>query len=239
MSFYPVNLNIHKRFCLIIGGGEVAARKVEQVLACGAKVAVISPKACPRIRELAAEGRMEWRRRDYCPGDLRGAFLVFAATDKAEVQQQVIDEAKERDILLNSADNPEACTFQVPATVRQGELLLAISTGGGSPAVAAWIRKRLEREFGPEYGVLVRLFSSIRGAVLGDGSSSWSHQLLFEKILEMDVLSCINREDWPALGERLAGILPATINAADLVADITAGGNLTRTKTRGRALQDD
>ena len=226
MQFYPVNLNIHKRFCLIVGGGEVAARKIEQVLACEARVTVISPKACPRIRELAAEGRIEWHQRGYCPGDLRGAFLVFAATDKADVQQQVVSEAKERGILLNSADTPEACTFQVPATVRQGELLLAISTGGGSPAVAAWIRKRLEREFGPEYGILVRLFSLIRGAVVGDGRSSWSHQLLFEKILEMDVLSCISREDWPTLRERLAVILPVTINAAELVADISAGGSL-------------
>ena len=141
MSFYPVNLNIHNRFCLIIGGGEVAARKIEQVLTCGARVKVISPKACPRIRELASAGRIEWQERGYRPGDLREAFLVFAATDKAYVQQQVIGEAQERNILLNSADTPEACTFQVPATVRQGELLLAISTGGGSPAVAAWIRK--------------------------------------------------------------------------------------------------
>lgn len=239
MSFYPVNLNIHKRFCLIVGGGEVAARKIEQVLACEARVKVISPTACARVRELAAESRIEWQQRGYCPGDLRGAFLVFAATDKAEVQQQVIGEAQERNVLINSADNPEACTFQVPATVRQGELLLAISTGGGSPAVAAWIRKRLEREFGPEYGVLVRLFSSIRGAVVGDGGSSWSHQLLFEKILEMDVLSCISREDWPTLRERLAVILPATINVAELVTDITSSGSLERTKSRGRVLPDD
>ena len=222
MSFYPVNLNIQKRFCLIVGGGEVAARKIEPVLACGARIRVISPVACARIKELAADGRIEWQQRGYRPGDLQGAFLVFAATDNGDVQQQVIGEAQERSILMNSADNPEACTFQVPATVRQGDLLLAISTGGGSPALAAWIRKRLEREFGPEYGLLVRLFSSIRGAVVGDGSLPCLHQLLFEKILEMDVLSCINNKDWPALEERLAGILPATINVAGLVADLAA-----------------
>jgi precorrin-2 dehydrogenase / sirohydrochlorin ferrochelatase len=232
MSFYPVNLNIHKRFCLIVGGGDVAARKIEQVLACEARVKVISPEACARVRELAAKGRIEWQQRGYRPGDLQGAFLVFATTDKVDVQRQVISEAQELNILINSADNPEACTFQVPATVRQGELLLAISTGGGSPALAAWIRKKLEREFGPEYGVLVRLFSSIRGAVVGDGSSSWSHQLLFEKILGIDMLSCISREDWPTLQEKLTGILPSTINVAELVADITSSGNLEKNKSR-------
>ena len=232
MSFYPVNLNIHNRFCLIVGGGEVAARKIEQVLACDARVRVISPEACPRIRELAAEGGIEWRQRGYRSGDLQGAFLVFATTDNIDVQHQVISEAREHDILLNSADHPEACTFQVPASVRQGELLLTISTGGGSPALAAWIRKRLEREFGPEYGILVRLFSSIRGAVVGDGSSSWSHQLLFEKILELDLLSCISREDWPALREKLTGVLPATINVAELVADITSSRSREKIKSR-------
>ena len=222
MLFYPANLNIQKRFCLIVGGGEVAARKIEPVLACGARIRVISPVACARIRELAADGRIEWQQRAYRPGDLQGAFLVFATTDNSDVQQQVISEAQDLHILINSADNPEACTFQVPATVRQGDLLLAVSTGGGSPALAAWIRKKLEQEYGPDYGLLVRLFSSIRGVVVGDGASPCLHQLLFEKILEMDVLSCISNEDWPALEERLAGILPATINVAGLVADLAA-----------------
>jgi precorrin-2 dehydrogenase/sirohydrochlorin ferrochelatase len=238
MPFYPVNLNIQKRFCLIVGGGEVAARKIEAVLACGARIRVISPVACARIRELAADGRIEWQQRVYSPGDLQGAFLVFATTDNSDVQQQVIGEAQERSILINSADNPEACTFQVPATVRQGDLLLAVSTGGGSPALAAWIRKRLEQEYGSDYGLLVRLFSSIRGTVVGDGGLPCLHQRLFEKILEMDVLSCISNEDWPTLQERLEGILPATINVAGLVADLAGSGSLEK-KNRRRALQDD
>jgi precorrin-2 dehydrogenase/sirohydrochlorin ferrochelatase len=216
----------------------VAARKIEPVLACGARIRVISPVACTRIRELAAAGRIEWQQRAYRPGDLQGAFLVFATTDNSDVQQQVISEAQDLSILINSADNPEACMFQVPATVRQGDLLLAVSTGGGSPALAAWIRKRLEGEFGPEYGVMVRLFSSIRGAVIGDGASPWLHQLLFEKILEMDVLSCISNKDWPALQERLEGILPATIDVAGLVADIALSRGL-ETNNRGKAQLDD
>jgi precorrin-2 dehydrogenase / sirohydrochlorin ferrochelatase len=238
MPFYPVNLNIQNRFCLIVGGGEVASRKIEPVLACGARVRVISPAACTRIRELAIAGRIEWQQRGYRPGDLQGAFLVFAATDNVDVQQQVVSEAQERGILMNSADNPEACTFQVPATVRQGDLLLTISTGGGSPALAAWIRKRLAREFAPEYGLLVRLFATIRRAVAGDGALPLARPLLYEKILETDVLSCIGNKDWPALQERLAGILPPTIDVAGLVADIALTESH-ETNKKGRALRDD
>ena len=170
--------------------------------------------------ELAAQGKIEWQHRGYRPGDLRGAFLVFAATDDPAIQRQVTDEARELNVLINIADNSSECCFQLPAAVRRGDLLLTISTSGGSPALSAWIRRKLEGEFGPEYGVLVRLFSTIRGAVIGDGASSSLHQILFEKMLEGDLLSLIRNEDWGGLRERLAGILPATINAAELVAFI-------------------
>jgi precorrin-2 dehydrogenase/sirohydrochlorin ferrochelatase len=222
MPYYPVNLNIHGRFCLIVGGGGVAARKVGPILQCGAHVRVISPAACSRITELAAQGRIEWQQREYRQGDLQGAFLVFAATDNPDVQRQVADEAREYNIMINRADSPGECSFQLPAAVRRGDLLLTISTSGGSPALSAWIRRRLEQEFGPEYRQMVMLFSSIRGDVVGDGAASSLHQLLFEQLLEIDLLSLLRKKDWPTLQERLAAILPATINAADLVAALTS-----------------
>jgi precorrin-2 dehydrogenase len=222
MPLYPVNLKIQNRLCLIIGGGEVAARKIEPLLACGAKVRVISPTVGDGIRNLAENGKIEWRRRGFRTGDLQGAFLVFAATDNSVVQKQVVEEARALDVLLNSVDIPEACSFQVPAMVRQGDLLLAVSTGGGSPALSAWIRKELAREYGVEYGLLVDLLASIRSEIVGDGGSPWSHKLVFEKILEMDVLSCLRDRDWPALQARLAPVLPERINVAELVANISA-----------------
>jgi precorrin-2 dehydrogenase / sirohydrochlorin ferrochelatase len=225
MSLYPVALALQKRLCLIVGGGEVAARKIEPLLACGARIRMVSPEACASLRELADEGRIEWLPRGYQAGDLQGAFLVFAATNNGDVQRLVVHEAKERNILVNSADNPEVCTFQVPAAVRQGDLLLAVSTGGGSPALSAMIRKKLAQEYGPEYGLLVGLLASIRGMIVGDGDSPFLHKVLFERILETDVLSCIRDQDWPTLQARLAMILPATINVAELVANISSNGS--------------
>ncbi len=222
MPFYPVNLKIQDRFCLIVGGGKVAARKIEPLLVCGARVRVISPMACGRIRDLHESGKIEWLRRGFQPGDLDGAFLVFAATDNREVQEQVLEEARTLGLLVNRVDAPEACTFQVPATVRQGGLLLSVSTEGGSPALSAWIRKRLTGEYGFEYGVVLDLLASIRSEIVGDGKTPGSHRLLFERILEMDVLTCIRHRDWPALEAQLALILPKTIDIAGLVAEISA-----------------
>ena len=222
MPLYPLNLKIQNRVCLVIGGGEVAARKIESLLSCGAQVHVISPTVCDSIRNLVADGKIEWRQRGFLTGDLQGAFLVFAATDNRDVQEQVIAEAREHDILLNCADVPEDCSFQVPAVVRQGELVLAVSTGGGSPALAAWIRKRLAAEYGAEYGLLVNLFSSIRSTVIGDGGSSHAHKLVFEKILESDVLACLRNRNWPELQDRLTRYLPGSIDIAALVADLSA-----------------
>jgi precorrin-2 dehydrogenase len=221
MPLYPLNLKIQNKCCLIVGGGEVAARKIEPLLVCGAKVKVVSPTVCDTIRSLVESERIEWRERGYRKGDVKGAFLVFAATDNSEVQNQVIEEARLHDILLNCADIPDACSFQVPAVVRQGGLLLAVSTTGASPALSAWIRKRLSLEYGVEYGLLVDLFASIRAEVLNDGSSSGSHKRVFEKILETDILACLRNRDWPALQAELALCLPKSIDIPALVADLS------------------
>jgi precorrin-2 dehydrogenase / sirohydrochlorin ferrochelatase len=220
MILYPITLDIRNRLCLLIGGGDVASRKIDPLLACGARIRVVSPEVCAAVRELAGSGRIEWLQRGYRTGDLRGAFLVFAVTDNRDVQRLVTREAKESGILINNADNQEMCTFQVPAAVRQGDLLLTVSTGGGSPALAALIKKSLEREYGPEYGFLVCLLASIRGTVVGDGDAPWLHKRLFEQILEMGVLSCIRERDWLSLKDKLTAILPATINVSELVEDL-------------------
>ena len=145
MSLYPVHLAIEGQLCLVIGGGSVATRKVESLLPCGAVIRVISPAAGCRILELAEAGLLEWQQRNYHQGDLQGAKLVFAATDSQDVQDRIVREANGSGILVNVVTRPEACTFQVPASLRHGDLLITVATGGGSPALAARIRQELEQ----------------------------------------------------------------------------------------------
>ncbi len=217
MKLYPVNLNIEGRSCLIVGGGEVAARKIASLLSCGATVRVVSPECSPKIRTLAENGVVQWSQRLYQSGDMDGAFLVFAATDNATVQRQIVDEAKARNILVNSADDPVSCTFQVPAKVRRGNLLLTVSTGGGSPALAAKLRRQLEDDYGSEYQLLVDLLGRIRREIVADGKPQASHKAVFEKLLQLNLLQNIRQGDWSKLQKELGVILPKDIDLDALI----------------------
>ena len=124
MAFYPINLNIAGQLCVVVGGGGVATRKISSLLVCAARVRVISPQLSAGAKELIDKNHLEWTPRAYMRGDLQGATLAFALTDRPEVQQQITAEAKELGIPINIGDNPAACTFQIPATLRRGELLI-------------------------------------------------------------------------------------------------------------------
>ncbi len=220
MDLYPVNLNIKDATCIIIGGGEVARRKIGELLSCKAKVIVISPEVGPAILNLAQLGRIVWHARCYQRGDLRGAFLVFAATDNREVQQDVAAEAEENKLLFNSVDDPDACSFQVPARVRRGDFLLTVSTGGGSPALAARLRRQLAAEYGKEYQQLVDLLGQIRKIIVADGKTSDEHKILFEKLLHLNILDRIRKQQWSALEDDLREVLPNETNVKDLLLSI-------------------
>lgn len=217
MALYPINLNISGQLCVVIGGGVVATRKISSLLCCDARVRVISPEISSGIQQFADQGQLEWIPRAYIPGDLQEATLAFALTDSPEVQSQIAIEAKKHGIPINIGDNPEACTFHTAATIRQGDLLLSISTGGGSPALAAAIRKELELVYGPEYGELVKLLSEIRNRTLGQSSSQEQHKLLVERILQTNVLSLLKNKEWQQLQAQMSEILPQDMNVNDIV----------------------
>ncbi|WP_081841102.1 precorrin-2 dehydrogenase/sirohydrochlorin ferrochelatase family protein [Alicyclobacillus macrosporangiidus] len=144
MPGFTVSLDLRGKLCVVIGGGRVAARKVEKLVAAGAKVRVISPALEPRIRVLVGRGDVVWVARRYEPGDLSGARLVIAATDQPEVNQQVAAEAERMGCFVNVADRAEACTCMFPATVRVGDITVAISTDGQHPGFARSLREALE-----------------------------------------------------------------------------------------------
>lgn len=217
MIFYPVNLNISGRVCLVVGGGNVALRKILSLIGCHAKVTVISPAVVDRIRVLAKNGDVRLHERGYQSGDLAGSFLVFAATDNPEVQAQIAREATERQILLNIADNPGRCDFQVPAKVRRGDLQLTVSTGGASPALSKLIRTQLEEQFDNEYGIVIALFAKIRAVVVDGQSNSLTNRELFLELLHSDIVELTRKKDWNRVREILAEILPDVVDTQQLV----------------------
>jgi precorrin-2 dehydrogenase/sirohydrochlorin ferrochelatase len=164
-EFYPMFLNIRGRRCVVVGGGGVALRKVRALLEHGASVEVISPDPCPELVELEGKGRIRILQRQYQPGDLQKALIAIAATDSSDINQQVVKEAQDRAVLVNAADDLENSDFILPSYLRRGDITIAISTAGRSPALARKIRTRLEKEFGDEYASLVRLIGEVRAEV--------------------------------------------------------------------------
>ena len=154
-AFFPMLVNLAGRKCVVVGAGTVAAAKIEGLLFCSADVVVVSPRAVTAIQRLARNGRLVWRRKAFSPRDVQGKFLAIAATNSSKINEAVFRACAARGVLCNSVDDPEHCDFIYPAVARRGSLQIAISTGGHSPALAARLRRELERQFGPEWGAWV------------------------------------------------------------------------------------
>ena len=159
---YPLFVDLSGRKVVVVGGGRVAQRKVESLLACDATVVVISPETTAKLAELAEQGKIKIETRAYRPGDLAGASLVISACGDTAVNQQVHSQAEQSDILCNVVDQPHLCTFHVPSVVNRGHLQIAISTAGASPALAGRIRRELQAQYGSCYETLLAAMSDLR-----------------------------------------------------------------------------
>jgi precorrin-2 dehydrogenase / sirohydrochlorin ferrochelatase len=164
-QMFPLFLKLEKRRCLVVGAGGVAESKIAGLLDTGALVRVIAPEATPQVRAWARARRIDWHRRVFRPVDLRGMFLVVAATSSAAVHEKIYREARRRGVLCNIVDVPQLCDFYYPAVVRRGALQIAISTSGYSPALAQRLRKELEERFGPEYEEWLAVLGKARDAI--------------------------------------------------------------------------
>lgn len=162
-AYYPLMVRLTGRKCIVVGGGKVAARKVRGLLEAGAdKVIVISPRISQELELLAAESSIALEKREYLINDLNGAFLVFAATDSRETNSSIAAAAAAAGALCNVADEAADGDFVTPSAVRRGALLLAATTGGASPALAARIGRELAARYGPEYGPLTARLGLLR-----------------------------------------------------------------------------
>ena len=191
MTDYPICLNkLHRTLCVVVGGGNVAERKVRSLLETQATVRVISPRLTERLRQLVEEGLIQHVPRPYRMGDLEGVFLTIAATDDRTTNRAVSEEAESRQSLVNVVDDPELCNFTIPAVVRRGALAVSISTEGQSPALAAHIREQLESLIGPEYTTFTEILGSLRDYVVQTCPAE-HRRTLWYRLIDSDVLELL------------------------------------------------
>jgi precorrin-2 dehydrogenase / sirohydrochlorin ferrochelatase len=205
VRYYPVYLNLKDRRVLIVGGGAVAWQKIPALLESEARVRLVSPEALPDIEELAEAGRLEWIRRPYQTTDLDDAFLVISSTDDPELQKRIAAEARARRIWVNVVDVTPLCDFIAPAIIAQGDLQIAISTGGASPALARFIREKLEPQFGPEYGVITDVLQKHRPEILKLPKER--RQEIWGSLINQEFIDHVRREGPASAEARLKELL--------------------------------
>ncbi len=184
MQLFPAFLNIQNRPCLVVGGGEVASRKADLLLEAGARVTVVAPKLGHTLADWLEQGRITHREGTFEPGDLDGATLIIAATDDEAVNRQVSELAHARNIPVNVVDNPELCSFVVPAIIDRSPVQVAVSTGGSSPVLARLLRARLESALPTAYGRLGQLAEAFRHTVKARLPDVGSRRRFWEKVLQ-------------------------------------------------------
>ena len=181
MGYYPIFLDMAGRPCVVIGGGAVAEQKVEGLLQVGAHVNVVSPDLTSKLASLVSQGRVRHIARPYQAGDLEGYVLAFVATDDYGVNAAVAEEGRERDVWVNAADDPSHCDFILPSVLRRGELMVAVATGGSSPALSRVIREELEGYFTEDYAALAEIVGKVRRELKGysslPGPEAWRNAL--------------------------------------------------------------
>jgi precorrin-2 dehydrogenase/sirohydrochlorin ferrochelatase len=185
-SYYPIFLDLKDKKCIVVGGGSVAERKVEMLLEHRASVTVISPTLSQRLQYLADQGVIQTINRNYQTGDLKGAFLIIAATDDPSINATVAGRGKKQGALVNVVDDPGHSDFIVPSIVRRGDITIAISTSGKSPALARKLRTLLEAVLPAEYASLVTLVSEARQELAQRRSSVDSD--VWQRCLDIDIL---------------------------------------------------
>ena len=181
---YPVNLDLRGQACLVVGGGEVAARKVASLLKCGAKVTLVSLRFDPSVKKLFKKKKLQAIRRSFRSGDLKGQFLVIAATDDRALNSRISHLARRRRILVNAVDQPADCVFTVPSVMRRGPLTIAVSTNGASPALSKQIRLELSHRYGPEFGQFLKRMALARRELLRRIPSTKQRKHHFETMVK-------------------------------------------------------
>ncbi len=215
VKYYPVCLDITNKRCIVVGGGDVAERKVERLLDFGARITVIGKKLTPRLEAMKREGRINHIDADYNEAYINDAFLMIGATDQDDVNAKISRDGREKGILVNIVDDPDKCDFILPSLLQQGDLLIAISTGGKSPALAKNLREELEKLYGSEYQTLLKVMGNLREKLVMKGHSSDENKRLFESVVHSDILRHIKDKNWKQVKKIIHDVTGVDIEIGD------------------------
>lgn len=191
MKYYPVNLSLKNKKCVVLGAGNVAWRKVKRLLECGGRVLVIAEDILPELKRLAEQKKIIFKNKKAGLKDLAQAYLVVVATDDRRLNALVSAYCLKKNILVNVVDSPRECNFILPSVLRRGSLSISVSTDGLSPALAKKIRRDLQKNFGFEYAKLLRLMEDIRPEALKKIKNPRVRNLFFQKIFQPQILALI------------------------------------------------
>ena len=206
-TYYPVYIQLRNQSCVVIGGGKIAEGKVEGLLAVEARVTVISPELSPRLQELSNQKQITYIPRPYQAGDLTGAFMVICATDQAEINHQVWQEASANRQLVNVVDDTPRCNFIAPSILRKGDLTIAISTSGKAPALAVRLKERFQREIGPEYERFLELAGELREPLAKHIPDFETRKALWYELVDSDILEVLARGEEDSAREIISQVV--------------------------------
>ena len=206
-TYYPVYIQLREQPCVVIGGGKIAEGKVEGLLAAEAQVTVISPDLTHHLHNLAEKKQITYIERIYHPGDLSGAFMVICATDQAEINHQVWQEATANRQLVNVVDDTPRCNFIAPSILRKGDLTIAISTSGKAPALAVRLKERLQHELGPEYERFLELAGELREPLAQHVPDFETRKALWYELVDSEILDVLAHGDETAAREFISRVV--------------------------------
>jgi len=224
--FYPVNLDIKEKQCLVVGGGAVASRKAKTLMECGATVTVVSPEFTEDLKDLEQTSDVLLIQRPYQTSDLDEKFLVIGATDDEKLNRRINADAEHRNMLCNIADVPDICNFILPAIIRRKDLCVTVSTSGKSPAFAKKLRKDLEKIFGDEYALFLSLMGEIRKKLLAEEHAPEAHKPIFEKLISLDLPEMIKNNEKKRINQVLFEILGSGYDYDALIHGVTQKNRL-------------
>jgi precorrin-2 dehydrogenase/sirohydrochlorin ferrochelatase len=209
MKYYPVFLDVRERPCVVVGGGQVAERKAVALFDAGADLTVVSPELTPHLRELADKGKITHHPKNFDERDLAGAYLAIAATNNALVNDAVAHACRKSGVLVNVATAPDEGTFIVPSVVERGDLLIAISTCGDSPALSRRVREELEKTYGPEYGVFLEKMALLRRRLPQEVPNEEDRRKVFQALVDADIVYLLRAGQTHEADNRIAEIVKA------------------------------